>query len=159
MPLRSPFVKASYFAVAALLSTALYEAATLALFPRLSRWQFYTFTIAYCTVIVFAVAAFMLRRVQPTTAALTWNGTNLDTLIEHMPGFACVVKDGRFLRCGSRFRKVLGYSAEELSHLPAPLTLAPEFRDIVPQRMKHAFETGHAETEAAWLTRQGKRIP
>jgi PAS domain S-box-containing protein len=151
----SHFVKAFWFALAAMIASAAYEI-TASIFPRLSRS--YADEIALCTGAAFILALITLRRRDADLLKL--EKANLDALIEHLPGLACIVGPNLMLvRWNSRFQNVLGYSAAELGAMPAVQCLAEDYRELVPAVMGQAWETGSAEMEAAWLTKSGLRIP
>jgi len=158
MPRASTLVKAFYGALAAMVLTSICEAIKYAYFSHLSAWKWHTITIVYCTLCVLIFGLIILR-LQQRAAILRTDRANFEAVIEHLPGLACIIDGGKFLRWNSRFQEVLGYSAAELAEMPASATLAEEFREIVPSRMRTAFETGHAEVEAAWLTRSGQKVP
>ena len=151
----SHFVKAFWFAVAAMIASAAYEI-TASVFPRLSRS--YADEIALCTGVAFILALLVLRR--RDTDLLKLEKANFDALVEHLPGLACIVdKKQKLVRWNSRFQNVLGYSAAELREMSAVQGLAEDYRELVPAVMGQAWETGYAEMEAAWLSKSGVRIP
>ncbi len=151
----SHFVKAFWFALAAMIASAAYELIASA-FPRLSRSH--ADEIALCTGAAFILALVILRR--RDTDLLKLEKANFDALVEHLPGLACIVDANRKLvRWNSRFQNALGYSAAELREMPAVQGLAEDYRELVPAVMGQAWETGYAEMEAAWLTKSGVRIP
>ena len=151
----SHFVKAFWFALAAMIASAAYEI-TASVFPRLSRSH--VDEIALCTGAAFILALVILRR--RDTDLLKLEKANFDALIEHLPGLACIIDTNRKLvRWNSRFQTVLGYSTAELREMSAVQNLAEDYRELVPTVMGRAWETGYAEMEAAWLTKSGVRIP
>ena len=151
----SHFVKAFWFALAAMIASAAYEI-TASVFPRLSRSH--VDEIALCTGAAFILALVILRR--RDTDLLKLEKANFDALIEHLPGLACIIDTNRKLvRWNSRFQTVLGYSTAELREMSAVQNLAEDYRELVPAVMGRAWETGYAEMEAAWLTKSGVRIP
>ncbi len=151
----SHFVKAFWFALAAMIASAAYEI-TASAFPRLSRSHIDE--IAVCTGAAFILALVFLRR--RDTDLLKLEKANFDALIEHLPGLACIVDTNlRLVRWNSSFQAILGYSDSELREMPAPQCLAEDYRELVPQVMGQAWETGHAEMEAVWLSKSGVRIP
>ena len=108
----------------------------------------------------FVVALVILRRRQLDVELLKHEKTNFENLIENIPGLTCIVgEDKKLVRWNSRFQSTLGYSTEELSRMVAPETLAEDYRELVPKAMGAAWTKGHAEMEAAWLTKSGERIP
>ena len=151
----SNFVKAFWFALAAMIISAAYEV-TASVFPRLSRS--YVDEIALCTGVAFILALVFLRR--RDAGLLKLEKANFDALVEHLPGLACIVDSNKKLvRWNSRFQTVLGYSATELRDMAAVQGLAEDYRQLVPAVMGQAWESGYAEMEAAWLTKSGVRIP
>ena len=151
----SNFVKAFWFALAAMIISAAYEV-TASVFPRLSRS--YVDEIALCTGVAFILALVFLRR--RDAGLLKLEKANFDALVEHLPGLACIVDSNKKLvRWNSRFQTVLGYSATELRDMAAVQGLAEDYRQLVPAVMGQAWESGYADMEAAWLTKSGVRIP
>src|SRR5262249_13128921 len=125
-------------------------------FPRLSRT--YSDEIGVITAIAFILGLLVLRR--RTSELLNVEKANFDTLVEHLPGLACIVsREGTLLRWNSRFQSTLGFSADELVTRPAPENLAEDYRSSVPKTMRGALKKGFAETEGAWLTKDGRNIP
>ena len=114
--------------------------------------------IAVCAAIAFAVAMVLLHR--HDGAALAREKGNFDNLVEHLPGLACMVDMNRnVVLWNRRYQETLGYSAEEISKIQAPDTIAEEYRELVARVMGAAWTTGHAEVEAAWLTKSGRQVP
>ncbi len=151
--------KSACIALAAMVVTSLFEAGKSALFQHLSLWQSHAITIGYCSIVAGLVAIIVLHLRQRELAAVDAGKENFDAAIEYLPGLTCVISRNRFVRWNSRFQSLLGYSGEELSKIAATDTLAPEFREVVPARMMSAFDFGHGELEAAYLTRNGQKIP
>ena len=110
-----------------------------------------------------AALAFLLSLIflhRRDIAALMRERENFNNLVEHVPGLTCIVDTNRKLvRWNTRFQQMLGYSAEELSNIEATETIAQQYRELVPEVMGAAWTDGHAEMEAAWLTKAGKAIP
>src|SRR5689334_1523154 len=147
-------------AAAAMFVTLLFELAKDLGYPQTTLLQSHALTIVYCTVVATAATALALRWCRRQSSTIASEKANLETVIDNLPGLTCIVdKSEHFVRWNSTFERVLGYSAEELARMPATDTLLEEYRQIVPQRMFQALKAGHAHTEAAWLTRSGKRIP
>jgi two-component system sensor histidine kinase/response regulator len=148
-------VRAIGIAFIAMVATGAYELAQ-SVFPRLARS--YADEILICTGIVFILSMVSLRRRQ--LDLLKHEKTNFDMLIEHVPGLACVISSERKLvRWNSRYRSALGYSDAELAEMPPTETVTRDYRELVPQIMGAAFETGCAQMEAALLTKDGSSIP
>ena len=153
------FTKAALTALAAMFLTLLYEAAKFVWLPHISPWHSYAITIVYCSVGALFFGLIIARLQQQRSWAQKASEVNLELVVEHLPGMSCIVDRGRLIRWNSRFQETLGYSAEELSGMVATETLAEDYRAALPARMDRAFEEGHAETEAAWLTKSGQEIP
>ncbi len=84
---------------------------------------------------------------------------NFDALIEHLPGLACIVgPNQKLVRWNSRFQNFWA-TPPPIGAMPAVQCLAEDYRELVPAVMGRAWEAGHAEMEAAWLTKSGVRIP
>lgn len=160
MPMPSTLAKALWSALLALLITAAFEVMKLVLFPRLSMRESHVATIIFCAFFVFILSLLISHSQRTHLKRLHDEKANFETLIEHLPGLACVVgTNTKLVRWNSRFQTTLGYSAQELSGMLAPRTIAEDYRKLVPQQMGTAWVTGHADMEAAWLTKSGKRIP
>ena len=155
----SHFVKAVWAALAAGSATTVYEVVQTAVFPG-SRWQSHFITIGFCTTVGFVIALIILQRRQLDVELLQHEKTNFENLIESVPGLTCIVsRDLQLVRWNSRFQRCLGYSAEELSQIGAHATIAEDYRELVPKVMGAVWTQGHAEMEAAWITKSGQRIP
>ena len=148
-------------ALAVLGTLSAFQFVTFWLFPRLtirlSLWS----TIALCAMLTFGLSWLLLRlSPEEDLQELEEDKTNFANLVEFMPGVTCIV-DGhnRFVAWNSRFQETLGYSESELSCVSATKTLSEEFRTEVPRRLGAAIIAGHAGMEAAWMTRDGVRIP
>ncbi|MFZ0314195.1 MAG: PAS domain S-box protein [Candidatus Korobacteraceae bacterium] len=151
----SYFVKALWFALAAMVTSAAYEITT-SFFPRLS--PSHAGEIVLCTIAAFILALVVLRHRE--SGPLKFQKADFDVLVEHIPGLACIVDTNlRLVRWNSRFQAILGYSDSELREMPAPHTLAEDYRELVPAVMGRAWELGYAEMEAVWLSKSGVRIP
>jgi len=156
----SNFVRAMWCALAALVVTTAYEAAKSVSAPHLTFWQSHLLTILYSSVVTFVLSLALLGRWQRKTALLDHQKLAFETLSDHMPGLACLVTpEWKLLRWNPRFQHVLGYSDEELPQMMAAQTFSPQYRELFPIRMGEAWTSGHAELEAAWLTKSGETIP
>ncbi|MGA8875960.1 MAG: PAS domain S-box protein [Candidatus Korobacteraceae bacterium] len=154
------FVKAAWAALAAAVATTVYYVVQTAIFPHISRWKCHFITIGFCTVMSFLIALIIWRRREIDVELLKHEKTNFENLIENIPGLTCIVdSDRKLVRWNSSFQRALGYSAAELSRMSGPETLAEDYRELVPKAMGAAWTKGHAEIEAAWLTKSGERIP
>jgi PAS domain S-box-containing protein len=160
MPKSLHLVKALWSALIALLVTTAFQVMKLVLFPRVSMRESHIATILFCGFFVFVLSLLNSRSEQIQLRRLDVEKANFEMLIEHLPGLACIVDaDKKLVQWNSRFQSALGYSAQELSGMLAPETIAEDFRVLVPQLMGVAWQTGYADMEAAWVTRDGKRIP
>ena len=143
-----------------MLVTAAFEVAKHVLYPRLSMRQSHVITILFGALFGFVLSLLISRSQRNHLKHLSDERANFETLIEHMPGLSCIVgAQEKLVRWNSRFQTVLGYTAEELAGMPAPQTIADDYRELVPQQMGVAWKTGYADMEAAWLTKAGRRIP
>ncbi len=141
-----------------MLLTTLYEAAKSAWLPQLSAPQSHAITVVYCGIGALLFTLVIFRLEQRIAVRCAQEG-NFEAVIEHLPGLSCIVRQDRIIYSNSRFQQSLGYSPSELSQMPAPETLSPEYRQVLPARMAEAYITGYAEVEAAWLTKSGRHIP
>ena len=156
----SSFVKIAAAVAITLGLTTIFQVVKAVWFPRLSMWQSHTLTIIYCGVAVLLFSMAALWRRQTDASELRHAERNFDIMVQHLPGLACIIDpNGKLLRWNSRFESVLGYSSEELKGIHAPETLAEEHRQAVPARWERIRKTGHADTEGAWLSKSGERIP
>lgn len=144
----------------ALLITTFFEGMKHLLYPQLSMRESHVATVTFCAFFVFVLSLLSSHSQRIQLNLLDEEKANFETLVEHLPGLACIVTiDQKLVRWNSRFQSVLGYTASELSEMMASDTIAEDYRDIVPRRMGAAWKVGSADMEAAWLTRDGQRIP
>jgi PAS domain S-box-containing protein len=156
----SHFVKAVWAALSTAVAITAYEVVQTAIFPHISRWQCHYITIGFCTIVGFVVALVILRRRELDVELLQHEKTNFHNLMENLPSLACLVSpEGKVVRWNSRFQETLGYSSAELRAMDGTETLPEDYRELVPKVMGRAWTEGHAEMEAAWLTKSGERIP
>src|SRR5580700_8771367 len=147
-------------ATAALAAIVLFEVGKARLFPHLTPWHSHIATIIFCFAATLVSGFFIPWRRQRDLELLKHEKANFRNLVNHLPGLTCIVdRNRKFVRWNSRFQSTLGYSESELKHMPAVMTLLPEYRESVPQVMDAAFQTGFAHMEAAWLTKNGVTIP
>jgi len=160
MPRTPIFAKSAYSALGAMIATFLYEATKTAVFPHLTIWQSHAITIIYCSLVAYAASIIVLHLRQREMAVLGSHRKNFETIIEHLPGVACIVnRQGKLVRWTARGQDVLGYSAIELSRMLALEIIAEEYRPVVSDRLQQVFQTGYAGTEAAWITKGGQKVP
>lgn len=156
----SHLVRALWSALIALLITTFFEGMKHLLYPQLSMRESHVATVMFCVFLVFVLSLLSSHSQRIQLNLLDEEKANFETLVEHLPGLACIVTiDQKLVRWNSRFQSVLGYTASELSEMMASDTIAEDYRDIVPRRMGAAWKVGSADMEAAWLTRDGQRIP
>jgi PAS domain S-box-containing protein len=156
----SHLVRALWSALIALLITTFFEGMKHLLYPQLSMRESHVATVTFCAFFVFVLSLLSSHSQRIQLNLLDEEKANFETLVEHLPGLACIVTiDQKLVRWNSRFQSVLGYTASELSEMMASDTIAEDYRDIVPRRMGAAWKVGSADMEAAWLTRDGQRIP
>jgi len=142
------------------LVTAAFEVTKHGLYPRLSMRQSHLVTILFGALFGFILSLFIARSRRTDLKRLYDEQANFEILIEHLPGLSCIIDaDKKLVRWNSRFQNALGYSAEELAGMPAAQTITEDYRELVPEQMGVAWKTGYADMEAAWLTKEGKRIP
>ena len=160
MAKQSTLINALWSALAALLITAAFEAMKHVVYPRASMSESHIATVIFCVLFVFVLSLLGSQSQRTQINQLRDEQTNFETVVEHLPGLTCIISaDRRMVRWNSRFQSVLGYSAQELSRMRVPETIAEDYRELVPQQMGVAWEKGYANMEAAWVTKDGKRIP
>jgi PAS domain S-box-containing protein len=153
-------VRALWLGLAAMVITTAFEVMKYVLFPHLSMPQSHVATVLFCTLFVFVLSLLAAYLQRNQLKQLHDEHANFETLVEHLPGLTCIVDtDKKLVRWNSRFQSALGYSAEELSRMSARDTIAEDYRELVPQQMGTAWKSGYTDMEAAWVTKDGKRIP
>ena len=157
----STILKASCSALLAMLLTSLFQVMKSIWLPGLTAWQSHFVTIVFVSLAAALVAVLVLHWQQRERATIGKERANFETVIDHLPGFTCIVnpRQKQFVRWNTRLQKLLGYSDAELASIDSTQTLADEFRQELPARMGRVFEAGQVETEAAWLTKSGQKIP
>ncbi len=156
----SSLVRALRSALVALLLVGAFQLLKSALFPRLSMAASHIATTLFCASLAFVLSLYITHAELFHSQLIRDQKNNLETLVQHLPGLACVVDTNKKLvRWNARFQSTLGYTAEELWQMRAPETIAEDYRALVPQRMGEAWETGSSAMEAAWVTKSGERIP
>ncbi len=147
-------------ATVALAAIILFEVGKASFFPHLTLWQSHVATILFCFVAMLVSGLFLPWRRPHDVELLKHQKANFHNLVNHLPGLTCIVDHKHnFVRWNSRFQSTLGYSESELKRMPATMTLAPAFRESVPEGMGVAFQNGFAQMEAAWLSKSGVTIP
>ncbi len=83
-----------------------------------------------------------------------------DSIINSLPAiFYYCDADGKFLRCNKNFEFTSGYVWEEIINMsPTDFFEYPK-KDPANKWIEKVFAEGYAETEAALLTKDGKKIP
>lgn len=160
MPKPSIFVKAAGAAAVALVFFTAYEALTSVFLPHIAAWNRHFLSILMGAAIAFTATVAVLWRLETEHNLVEREKANFAAVIENLPGLTVIVDtNNKFVRWNSRFRQVLGYSDAELAQMWAQTTIAEDYRELVPQVMGRAWSQGHAEMEAAWITKSGERIP
>ncbi len=156
----STLVRAFRSAFVALLLVGAFQLLKSLLFPRLSMAASHIATTLFCALLAFVLSLYITHAELFHSQLIRDQKNNLETLVQHLPGLACVVDTNtKLVQWNSRFQSTLGYTADELRQMRAPETIAEDYRALVPQKMGEAWETGSSEMEAAWLTKSGERIP
>jgi PAS domain S-box-containing protein len=160
MPKPSIFVKAAAAAAVAMVFFTAYEALTSVFFPYIVAWHHHSLSILMGAAVAFTATVAVQWRLQTEHNLVEREKANFAAVIENLPGLTVTVNtNNKFVRWNSRFQQRLGYSDAELAQMPAQTTIAEDYRELVPQIMGRAWTEGHAEMEAAWVTKSGKRIP
>lgn len=83
-----------------------------------------------------------------------------DAVIDSIPGlFYFFDEKGYFVRWSRVQEEVLGYTAEEASHITITDTIVEEDRECIDALSMQVFSKGRAATETSLLTKDGRRIP
>lgn len=94
------------------------------------------------------------RRVE---AALRESEDRYRDLVENSRDLLCTHDlQGRLLSVNLAAARILGYSVEELLHMPMPELIVPEYRDQFPAYLDKIRQDGMAEGYLAMLTRSGE---
>jgi len=94
------------------------------------------------------------RRVE---AALRESEDRYRDLVENSEDLLCTHDlQGRLLSVNVPAARILGYSVEELLHMPMPELIVPEFRDQFPAYLEKIRQDGAAEGYLSMLTRSGE---
>ena len=84
----------------------------------------------------------------------------VSNLIEAMPGiFYLYDASGRFLRWNHNFERVSGYSGEQIARMHPLDFFADDDKELLEQRIASVFRDGEATVEAAFVSRDGRRVP
>ena len=79
--------------------------------------------------------------------------------IDSLPGLFYVFDEKRFVRWNEQWKKVSGYSSDELSKMYGPDFFEGTDRTLIENAMHKVFLEGVAGVEAEFITKDGKRIP
>lgn len=83
-----------------------------------------------------------------------------DTVINSLPGvFYLFDIHRKLIRWNKNFETVLGYSSTEITSMPPVEFFVEEHRKLIQQQVESIFKNGMAETEASFLTKDGRSIP
>ncbi|MHC9540041.1 MAG: PAS domain S-box protein [Vulcanimicrobiota bacterium] len=83
-----------------------------------------------------------------------------DAVIDTVPGLVYIFDDeGHFVRWSRNQEEVMGYTAEESSHITMLDVIAPEDRESATAVVTQVFSVGEASLEASLLTKDGRKIP
>ena len=83
-----------------------------------------------------------------------------EAILDSLPGiFYLFDHTGRFLRWNRTFETISGYSAEEITAMSPLDFFTEDDRALLEERIGKVFETGAAEADAAFLSKDGRRTP
>jgi len=108
---------------------------------------------------VMAMVEDISERKQAEMALLHEKQFSEDTL-NALPGvFYMLDVAGRFVRWNRALGLILGYTDAELAAMTSPDFFAPDDQQRIKDAMRQAFAVGHADIEAVFVTRDGRRLP
>jgi len=156
----STLANAAFSALVAMIGTLIFEAIKTGLWPRLTGWQSHFIIVAYCTIGVFVISLLGLRLRKRDQARLRVERANFQAVIEHLPGLAWIINSqGKFVHWTDRGMETLGYCDAELSQMTFRDLIAEEDQQLVAAGLQQVFQTGYGELEAAWVTKNGRKVP
>ncbi len=79
--------------------------------------------------------------------------------INSLPGLFYVFDEQRFVRWNREWKRITGYSDEELASRYGSNFFEGEDKALIGERMLKVFREGAAEAEAVLVTKDGRRIP
>lgn len=79
--------------------------------------------------------------------------------INSLPGLFYVFDEQRFINWNSEWRRITGYSDEELTDMYGPDFFRGDERTLIKEQMGKVFQEGAAEAEAEIVTKAGRRLP
>ncbi len=83
-----------------------------------------------------------------------------EAMLDSLPGiFYLFDHTGRFLRWNRAFETISGYSAEEIATMSPLDFFIEDDRTLLDERIRKVFETGAAEVDAAFVSKDGRRTP
>ena len=91
--------------------------------------------------------------------ALTSEKLLSEEYINSLPGLFYVFDDQRFVRWNKQWKRITGYSDEELAGMYGTDFFEGEDKTLIGERMLEVFNEGASEAEAELVTKNGRRIP
>lgn len=83
-----------------------------------------------------------------------------EAVIESLPGLFFMIDDqGKLVRWNRESERMGGYSRDEIQQMLPDEYFIPDDRQRVRRSLQEVFAKGHAELEAQYQTRDGRRIP
>ncbi|MES2621502.1 MAG: PAS domain S-box protein [Bacteroidota bacterium] len=83
-----------------------------------------------------------------------------DSIINTLPGiFYLYDRSGKFIRWNKNFETISGYSAEEIGSDNPPDFFDTQEKKVVVEKIKEATQTGIADAEVQFYTKDKKKIP
>lgn len=79
--------------------------------------------------------------------------------INSLPGLFYVLDEQKFIKLNSEWKKVTGYSDEELAGKYSTDFFDGESRTLIQERVQKVYRDGAADVEAELVTKDGRRIP
>lgn len=100
------------------------------------------------------------RLVREKTLELTLAHNQSESIINSLPGiFYLYDREGKFVRWNKNFERVSGYSEEEISKMHPLDFFRGNDRNMLEEKIKTVFTTGHADVQAHFYTKNNERIP
>jgi PAS domain S-box-containing protein len=83
-----------------------------------------------------------------------------ESLIEGLPALCAVFDEaGKCVRWNHNFEAILGYSREQILQIDMLDTVAPEYQELMRNKMFEAFANGFSAAEAALIVNDGSAVP
>ena len=141
-------------------ATFAYEGVQQIAHPVVIPWQSQVVTAVFGGLAGFFVSQLLALRGRVRTVLLKDKPNLADTVIENLPGMACIIDtESRFRLWNATLERALGYSASQLAKISSYDTIAEEDRDRVRQTTQTVLADGSGETEVALLCKSGRKIP